>query len=428
MSDALRACVIGAGPAGDAVSRILTRADIDHDVFDENPRTGGNIDRIPMEAPATALEARGVGKTTRLMLGTDVIDLTKGRMVRWFADEAIQERTYDAVFVCTGGYDGALPRRWARAARVTTVGALHALLKAQALVPDGDVVLIGAGPFLWVAAADLRASGAAVRAVIDRVSIRSYLALGPFVMLMPRRTARFLWGAARVILSGTKVRFGRQADITRSHRVRVGREEFPADHVAITDLFAPQTQLPRSASCTQTYSRRGRYFYTATDRDGRTSVDGIYVCGEGQGIHGREFAEVTGELAARAFVRSVGRRVRGGRSLPIRRNLLGWYAAVLESAMYGRPGRGLTLVPEAEACSCEHVPVAQVEEAIGLGLRDLTSIKAVTRCGMGACQGRYCEPIITRLLERSGAEPLEPFFQKGFVRPVMVSAVIEAER
>src|SRR5687768_8363212 len=112
--DAVRACVIGAGPAGDAVSRVLARAGIEHDVFDENERTGGNIDRIPMDAPPTALEARAAGGMTKMLPGTDVVDLTRDRVVRWLADGSIQERAYDAVFVCTGGYDGALPRRWAR--------------------------------------------------------------------------------------------------------------------------------------------------------------------------------------------------------------------------------------------------------------------------------------------------------------------------
>jgi hypothetical protein len=156
-------------------------------------------------------------------------------------------------------------------------------------------------------------------------------------------------------------------------------------------------------------------------------VAGIYVCGEGQGIHGREYAQVSGELAARAFARTIGRRIPGGRFLAIRRALLGRYAARLESAMYGRPGSPLLMAPEAEACSCEHVCVQDVDDAIALGLRDLTSIKAVTRCGMGVCQGRYCEPVLTRLIERAGGQPREPFFQKGFVRPVTVRAVIDGD-
>jgi len=45
--------VIGAGPAGTAVSKVLARAGVAHDVLDENQRPGGNIDRRPLDAPAT---------------------------------------------------------------------------------------------------------------------------------------------------------------------------------------------------------------------------------------------------------------------------------------------------------------------------------------------------------------------------------------
>jgi NADPH-dependent 2,4-dienoyl-CoA reductase/sulfur reductase-like enzyme len=425
--DSVPVCVIGAGPAGDAVSRLLARAGVLHEVMDENPRPGGNIDRRALGSPASDMEVRARAGALRLLLGVDVIDLSPSRVVTFVMDGAVQRRAYDAVFICTGAYDGAYPRRMLDSPGVTTAGALHALLKAHALVPQGHVVLVGSGPFLWVAAEDLRAGGADVRAVVDRVPLRTYLALGPFALLMPRRTIGWLLGLARLIARGGQISFGKSSDIASPGIVRVAAREIPYDHLGITDFFAPQNQLARSATCAQTYSVRGHYFHTSTDLAGRTSVDGVFVCGEGQGIHGREYAEVTGELAARAYAASIGRTVPGGRGLRIKRLLLRWYAARLEAAMYGPTGRPCEFVPESEACTCEHVRVEDVDAAIALGLRDLTSIKSVTRSGMGACQGRYCEPILVRLIERVGDRPREPFFQKGFVRPVVARAIVDAD-
>jgi len=418
--------VIGAGPAGTAVSKVLARAGVAHDVLDENQRPGGNIDRRPLDAPATSFELTAANGAGRLLAGAHVVDLTPARLVRWVTDGVLHEHEYEAVFVCTGAYDGSFSRPWSQRAGVTTVGALQALLKGQSIVPVGSVTLIGAGPFLWAAAADLRGKRVRVRAVVDRVPLHRYTWIMPFALLMPRRTVSFGWGMLRLLLSGTSLYFGREAQLTETGAVRVGGELVEADHVAITDYFAPQTQLARTANCVQAYNAVGQYFFTASDRAGLTSTEGIYLCGEGQGIHGREYAAVTGEIAARAFVQTLGLRLSGGRFLSAHRALLRLYARRLERLMY--PQGSFKVSPAAEACTCEHVSMSQVADAIEFGLRDLTSIKAVTRCGMGTCQGRYCEPIVTRMVAMSGQPPRAPFFQKGFVRPVPVAVLLPADQ
>jgi len=65
-----------------------------------------------------------------------------------------------------------------------------------------------------------------------------------------------------------------------------------------------------------------------------------------------------------------------------------------------------------------------VREAIAAGLADIGSLKIVTRCGMGNCQGRYCEPLLCRLFAAAGVEPRSPLTQKGLVRPVRVRDLV----
>src|SRR5699024_7229104 len=79
------------------------------------------------------------------------------------------------------------------------------------------------------------------------------------------------------------------------------------DHLGLTDLFVPQTQLPRTAGCVQAWSAAGGYFVSRTDLHGRTSEKGVYVCGEGQGIRGWRHARASGELAARACLADIGK-------------------------------------------------------------------------------------------------------------------------
>ena len=74
--------------------------------------------------------------------------------------------------------------------------------------------------------------------------------------------------------------------------------------------------------------------------------------------------------------------------------------------------------PDATLCACEQVSVRRVQEAVALGLDDLSSIKVVTRCGMGPCQGRYCEPLVARVIEQAGKTPRAPLHQHVLTRPM----------
>src|SRR5271166_1015355 len=68
-----------------------------------------------------------------------------------------------------------------------------------------------------------------------------------------------------------------------------------------------------------------------------------------------------------------------GRALPAEDGLAG-----LAAAGHGRvPVRG-----------CEEVPWSAIGSAVEDGARDVRSVKGVTRCGMGYCQGRICGPVL----------------------------------
>ena len=162
--------IVGAGPAGAAVAGVLAAAGIAHDIYDEAPRSGGNLDRRRFDAPPSALERGGLG---RLIAGASVLAVTEDRVVEFARGDGIEQRAYRAVFICTGAYDLQLPSR-GRAAAWSSAGALQALLKGQGIVPRGRVVLSGAGPFLTIVGADLVRAGATVTDIVDAVGLADY--------------------------------------------------------------------------------------------------------------------------------------------------------------------------------------------------------------------------------------------------------------
>ncbi|MCK4599043.1 FAD-dependent oxidoreductase [Candidatus Bipolaricaulota bacterium] len=53
-------------------------------------------------------------------------------------------------------------------------------------------------------------------------------------------------------------------------------------------------------------------------------------------------------------------------------------------------------------CRCERVTAGEIRVLIRTGCRDMNEIKAVTRAGMGACGGKTCTALITRLFREEG--------------------------
>lgn len=56
-------------------------------------------------------------------------------------------------------------------------------------------------------------------------------------------------------------------------------------------------------------------------------------------------------------------------------------------------------------CPCHDVTVGDVEDAIAHGHTDPETIKRATAVYMGACQGKFCSPLVQALLAERGIEP-----------------------
>ncbi len=53
-------------------------------------------------------------------------------------------------------------------------------------------------------------------------------------------------------------------------------------------------------------------------------------------------------------------------------------------------------------CRCERVTAKELRQLIRGGIRDMNHLKAVTRCGMGACGGKTCPNLIKRIFREEG--------------------------
>ena len=73
-------------------------------------------------------------------------------------------------------------------------------------------------------------------------------------------------------------------------------------------------------------------------------------------------------------------------------------------------------------CRCEDVTLAEFQEAVERGSKDLESVKRYTGFGTGWCQGKNCVSLCARLLVRLGGEaPSAPITPRQPLHPVPLS-------
>lgn len=432
--------IVGAGPSGMAAAIAASGQGLSVLVIDEALAPGGQIYRAITTTRLRRQDVLGPDYWRGAALarpfaaaGVDYLPETSA----WHLDEKPtlgismrgKSRIIDArhVILATGALERPFPIKGWTLPGVMTVGAAQILLKASAMVPGGDTVLVGMGPLLWLLAGQYLNAGHAPALILDttprenwRIAaphlpdfLRSPYALkGMRLMARVRRRVRVLSGVTDVAIEAdgeakrVSYRRGAQAATVR------------ADTVLLHQGIAPNVNLPGAAGCTLEWSEAQACWKPHADSWGNSSLPRIAIAGDGAGILGAETAAARGELAGLEAARVLGAitpaardRLAAAPRAVMRRFTSG--RAFLD-ALY-RPSRATRLaLPDAIVCRCEEVTGRQLQEAA----RELhavgpNQVKAFLRCGMGPCQGRFCGLTVTEML--ADAQGVSPS-QIGYLR------------
>ena len=73
-----------------------------------------------------------------------------------------------------------------------------------------------------------------------------------------------------------------------------------------------------------------------------------------------------------------------------------------------RPGLLDLACPNTTVCRCEEISRKEMEDGIQYGGTNISTLKVITRIGMGPCQGKMCWPTVARLIaEKEGKSVAE---------------------
>ena len=459
MADA-RVIVVGAGPAGTRAAQALVDAGLRPIVIDEGRRSGGQIYRRQPE---------GFGRTYGQLYGTEankaedvhrIFESIRGRIdyrpdtLAWnltpghlhVITEGMRTAVlpFDALLVCSGATDRLLPVQGWHYAGCYSLGAAQIALKSQACSIGRRVVFMGTGPLLYLVASQYVKAGARVEAVLDtspmsaRVGALGALASRPGVLwnglklVAALRSAgvRLMAGIEPVAIDGSddagvtgvKVRDAK----AREHRV-------DCDAVGLGYHLRAESQLADLAKCEFRFDTESRQWLPRIDEDGRSSVQGIYLAGDGARILGADGAEAAGRLAAIAALQDMGRAHSAGEVSDLRSRL-----ATMDTFRRGLlkafpwPHRLAAELPDsAVVCRCESVTAGDLRTTVrDLGAQEMNRAKALCRVGMGRCQGRYCGHAAAEIVSHAASIPIEEVGRlrgQGPVKPLPITVPLAVE-
>ena len=177
----------------------------------------------------------------------------------------------------------------------------------------------------------------------------------------------------------------------------------PIDTIVIGYGLLPSSGLARLAGCVQEFGPELGGYVLQRDARMETNRSGVYAVGDGASIGGAALAEVEGVIAGTAVAERLGKlspaaaREVFDRHVPIlareRR-----FGRMLGELFTPRPGL-YTLADEGTPiCRCEGVTLREIRSVVRDGAVTVSEVKGVTRAGMGDCQGRICEDLISRII------------------------------
>ncbi|HWK83050.1 MAG TPA: FAD/NAD(P)-binding oxidoreductase [Caldimonas sp.] len=426
--------IVGAGPAGVRAADALARAGLRPIVFDEAERPGGQIYRQPPAAAGRvssgiygfeAKKAQAIHGVLRD--GQDRIDYRPrtlvwnvfGRRLDLLTPDGYREQRFDHLILATGAMDRVLPFPGWTLPGVFSLGGAQIALKAQGVSIGRRVAFVGAGPLLPLVAHQYAKAGVNVVAALDATTFGAKLAQVSGLFASADTFAKGLWYTARNRLRGLDVRYGvRSLRVEGNGRVEalVWRDSsglaqrVACDAVGASFGLRVEAQLADLAGCRFVFAPELRQWVPERTAEGRSTAPGVYLAGDGARIGGADVAELQGARTALAVLEDLGRNVdrREVARLDRVHARQTRFRHALDAA-YPFPGHLLDAIGDEEiVCRCEGITAGALRQAArDKGAREVNRAKALTRIGMGRCQGRLCGETAAELLARACACDIE---------------------
>ncbi|RLM23416.1 hypothetical protein BIY29_10440 [Brenneria alni] len=423
--------IVGAGPAGLKAAQEASQAGLTVWLVDENPLPGGQIYRNVTRSPISnanaifgdeysagrQLAGQAFSPHIRYLPNTLVWQITPEKQVFLLEKgEVTRNHQIQARFIllAVGAQERTFPMPGWTLPGAMTVGAAQLLLKSAGLLPPSQSVLVGSGPLLLLFAAQVVRAGGDIQAILDTTAPRHYLNALPFLPAALRHTPGYLykgWQLLREIKKANIAYFSGVGNLaiegdeqaSAVHFTHRGKAHRLTTHSVLSHIgVTPANQLANALGCRLSWDKQYQYWLPELDDWQQSSLPGVYIAGDASGIVGAAASVLSGQIATLGVLHDAGvitlqERNRQGKQL---QTALHKQLAIRPflAALYPVPQAADQPEDRVMICRCEQISAGDIRSAAKMGCSGANQLKAFTRCGMGACQGRMCGQNAAQLL------------------------------
>lgn len=412
--------VVGGGPAGASAAATLAEAGLSVLLIEQRDQLGGAIHREPAPGNAShvwrparhrrnwaGLRARLQAAASRIETRTETVFLGVDGQGRFLFDDRREGRVFTrrprAAIVAVGAVETIRPFPGWELPGVMTVGGAQVLLKETGRPLEGPILVAGSGPLLLALSAQFAKAGNPPVTVLERG--RPWNVPGALARLALSWAPMSEAAAYAATLALSRVPYRCGATVTQAETdgdglkvgIRIGEaEEFlRVRHLLIHDGIEPNR--------------------TGIPLPNPDAAAPILLAGDSREALGADAAILDGRRAAMQVLARLGRAdarlFSDERGLQRARD----FQAALARALHGEP---IVPPPETLICRCEGRTYADLAAlAKDASTRE---IRLMGRFGLGACQGRFCGPMIAAL---RGAPLPAASPPRWPLRPVSVAAL-----
>ena len=456
MTDPIDILVVGAGPAGANAALAAARHGKYVVLLDEQEKPGGQVwqakDGSILSAPQTP--EGSAGDALRTQITKAQIDHRGGTLIwqierqsnSWdvyvLRDGKVERLTAKTLVLATGAREFVQPiPGWTKPGVFGLAGAT-ALFKQNLSPPGQRTIVSGTGPLVFFVASEIRRLGGTVAAVVTPNTRRDWVAKLPALAgrvdlalrgafwiahLMMNRIPIF-WGCSVVSVEGVARVEGAEIQKLDANWAPKGKTwSIYADSLCLGHGLIPSIEAPQLSGITISYRSDLGGWVPDIGKDGVTSVEGVFLCGDGAGIRGAAAAELHGTLAGLSAAEHLGARTAKERAtLRPRFNRAARFGLAMTALSTSRPGLAMLTKPDTIVCRCESLTRTRISQEVEVGAASTNAVKSGLRAGMGPCGGKYCQTAIARFIAMHENRPeaeIPPSAPRPPLRPVPVSAL-----
>ncbi|MFK7750919.1 MAG: FAD-dependent oxidoreductase [Sedimentitalea sp.] len=399
--------IVGAGPAGMSAAVEAQKHGVHPTVIDNRPEPGGNIYAYlgsthrsrPTRMPLFGSDyAKGLGLLSAFNDGVASRNITYLPSTKLWQIDADGEYAFDGpqgsqsgrakqVLLATGAQERPMPIPGWTLPGVMGVGGAQILMKSGAELPEGDIVIVGAGPLPLLVTDQLCKAGRTVKAIVEPKGAVHPMAGGKQILraaMAPRTSLKGLGLLTKRAFGKTPVWRG-ATDLTITGKDRATGLSFRAKQsvdldasiILLHDGIVPNLNPLRAASLTTRYSRLQHTWHAQSE-------SAVQVIGDGARIMGVEAAVISGRVAA---AKACGTSPNASDTRKLAKL---WSFRTFLDSMYPPVRLARNAPKEAVLCRCERVTADAVNEAVKIHGANPNALKRALRIGMGPCQGRMC--------------------------------------